>query len=102
MTTEFYRSHGSGEIGYAIVSGAPLRFGGGGVTVVRSNEAYRLMRSHGATVVAWIQQGHTCVLASRTASPATLLALAVAQEGAATISAQQGWRSAPQLPAARV
>lgn len=102
VTTEFFRSYASGTVGYAIVSGAPLRFGEGGVTVVRSHGDYRLMRSGGARVVAWVQEGHTCVLASRTASAATLLRLAVAQEGTATVSEHQGWGSPQQPTAARV
>jgi len=60
------------------------------------------MRSRGAQVVAWVQQGHTCVLASRTASPATLLRLAVAQDASATVSERRGWGSPPQASAARV
>jgi hypothetical protein len=102
VTTEFYRSYASGTVGYAIVSGSPLRFGEGGRTVVRSHGEYRLMRSGGARVVAWVQEGHTCVLASRTASPATLLRLAVAQEGTSTVSEQQGWGLPQQPTAARV
>jgi hypothetical protein len=102
VTTEFFRRYASGTVGYAIVSGAPLRFGGGGVTVMRSREQYRLMSTGGARVVAWVQEGHTCVLASRTASDATLLKLAVAQEGTATVSEEQGWGSPQQATAARV
>ena len=102
VTTEFFSSYASGTVGYAIVSGAPLAFGAGGSTVVRSHENYRLMRSRGAQVVAWVQQGHTCVLASRTATAATLLRLAVAQEGTATVSEHQGWGSPQQPIAARV
>jgi len=101
VTTEFYSSS-SGTIGYAIVSGAPLQFGAGGSTVVRAAGDYRLMRSGGAAVVAWVQQGHTCVLASRTASPATLLDLAVLQDSASTVSTQRGWRSLPQATVSRV
>ena len=37
----------------------------------------------GATVVVWVQEGHSCILASRTA-PAALLALAGAEEHAAS------------------
>ena len=80
VTTEFYRSYEAGTLGYAIVSGAPLDWGGAGSSVVLSGEHYVLIRSGGAQLVSWVQQGHTCVLASRTASAKTLLALAVAQE----------------------
>jgi len=102
VTTEFYRSYAAGTIGYAIVSGAPLSYGKGGITFLRPHGEYRLMRSSGARVVVWVQEGHTCVLASRTASPAMLLSLAVAQESTATVSEQQGWGSSPQPTAARV
>ena len=80
VTTEFYRSYEAGTLGYAIVSGAPLRWGAGGHTVVLRGAEYRVMNSGGAQIVAWVQDGHTCVLASRTATDATLVALAVAQD----------------------
>ena len=102
VTTEFYRSYASGTVGYAIVSGAPLRFGEGGRTVLQAHGEYRVMVSRGAQVVAWVQDGHTCVLASRTASPATLLALAVAQDATSTVSEHQGWGSPAQPTAAPV
>ncbi len=80
VTTEFYRSYANGTLGYAIVSGAPLRWGAGGSIVTRGGARYLLMSAAGAQVVAWVQDGHTCVLASRSAPAATLLALAVAEK----------------------
>jgi hypothetical protein len=80
VTTEFYRSYDVGTLGYAIVSGAPVRWGAGGRTVVLRGAEYRVMNAGGAQIVAWVQDGHTCVLASRTATDATLVALAVAQD----------------------
>lgn len=80
VTTEFYRSWQAGMLGYAIVSGAPLSWGGRGHTVTRSGAEYRVLNAGGAHIVAWIQAGHTCVLASRTATDRTLVALAVAQD----------------------
>ena len=80
VTTEFYRSWSGGTLGYAIVSGAPLAWGAGGHIVYRSGAEYRVMGSGGARVVTWVQEGHTCVLASRTASAVTLVRLAAAQE----------------------
>jgi hypothetical protein len=80
VTTEFYRSWQAGTLGYAIVSGAPLRWGAGGRTVTRAGAEYRVMDAGGAHIVAWVQAGHTCVLASRTATDRTLVALAVAQD----------------------
>jgi hypothetical protein len=80
VTTEFYRSWKVGTLGYAIVSGPPLRWGGGGHDVGVGGADYRVMSAAGARIVTWVQAGHTCVLASRTASSATLVALAVAQD----------------------
>ena len=99
VTTEFYGS-GASSIGYSIVSGAPLRVGSGGQTVQRSRAEYRLLRSDGANVVAWVQQGHTCIVASRTAPASTLLRLAVEQDGgAATVSDPVGWDGSQDLSA---
>jgi hypothetical protein len=80
VTTEFYRSYEAGVLGYAIVSGPPLRWGGGGHVVGVGRADYTVMSAAGAQVVTWVQAGHTCVLASRTASAATLVRLAVAQD----------------------
>jgi hypothetical protein len=80
VTTEFYRSYEAGTLGYAIVSGAPVRWGAGGRTVTLRGAEYRVMNAGGAQIVAWVQDGHTCVLASRTATDAALVALAVAQD----------------------
>jgi len=85
VTTEFYSSYRNGMLGYAIVSGAPLKLGAGWHAVTLSATRYELTSAAGAQVVAWVQDGHTCVLASRTASAATLLALAVAQDGGAPV-----------------
>ena len=85
VTTEFYRSYDSGTLGYAIVSGAPLRWGAGGRVVSRAGADYRVISSDGALIVTWVQDGHTCVLASRTASAATLVRLAVAQDGGSPV-----------------
>lgn len=85
VTTEFYSSYGNGTIGYAIVSGAPLRWRAGALGVVRAGTTFELLSSDGARVVAWVQDGHSCVLASRTASSATMLALAAAQYRAAPV-----------------
>jgi hypothetical protein len=98
VTTEYYRAYpASGAIGYSIVSGAPLSWGQSGRVVARGHGDYMLLESGGAHVVAWVQDGHTCVLASRTASDATLLQLAVAQDGEpSTVS--NTWGSGPAAP----
>jgi hypothetical protein len=82
VTTEFYRSYDAGTLGYAIASGAPLRWGARGTTHHLKGDRYVVFDERGATVVTWVADGHTCVLASRTASASALLALASAQEHA--------------------
>ena len=83
LTTEFYRSYEVGRIGYTISSGAPLRWGAGRVQTEVSGERYQLISSGGARIVTWVQDGHTCVLASRTASAQAMLALAAAERSTA-------------------
>jgi hypothetical protein len=85
VTTEFYSSYPNGALGYAIVSGAPLHWGAGERTLTRAGSHYRLISNAGAQIVAWVQDGHTCMLVSRSASAATLLALAAAQDRAAPV-----------------
>ena len=80
VTTEFYRSYDVGTLGYAIVSGSPVKWGAAGRVVWRHGGDYRVMTSGGAQIVTWVQDGHTCVIASRAASAATLVRLAVAQD----------------------
>jgi hypothetical protein len=91
VTTELYRSYDSATIGYAIVSGGALRWGSGaGRTVATSDGSYRVSGSSARHVVAWVQEGHTCVLASRTVPVADLLVLAEQESASATAA-----RSAP-------
>jgi hypothetical protein len=82
VTTEFFSSYESGSVGYAIVAGTPLKWGGPGQSERHGGERYGLMRSGGARLVTWVQDGHTCILASKTAPASALLSLAVAQEHA--------------------
>jgi hypothetical protein len=91
VTTELYRSYDSATIGYAIVSGGALRWGSGaGRTVATSDGSYRVSGSSTRHIVAWVQEGHTCVLASRTVPVADLLVLAEQESASATAA-----RSAP-------
>jgi hypothetical protein len=76
VTTEFFRSYDSGTVGYAIVSGAPLRWGTSVTTTVEHGHPYAEISRGGVHIVSWIQDGHTCILASRKAPAAALLALA--------------------------
>jgi hypothetical protein len=82
VTTEVFGSYESGRLGYAIVSGVPLKWGAPARIVQQGGERYGLIRSGGARVVTWVQDGHTCVLASRSTPTSALLALAIAQERA--------------------
>jgi hypothetical protein len=85
VTTEFFRSYGgAGTLGYAIVSGAALHWGAAGRTLTHDGAHYWTDEHAGALILAWVQDGHTCVLVSRSASAATLLALA-AQERATPV-----------------
>ena len=79
LTTEFYRSYEAGRLGYTISSGTPLRWGAGSVQTEISGKRYQLISSGGARIVTWVQDGHTCILASRTASAHAMLALAAAE-----------------------
>ncbi len=83
LTTEFYRSYEAGTLGYTISSGVPLKWGAGKVRAEFSGETYELISSGGARIVTWVQDGHTCLLASRTASAQAMLALAAAERGTA-------------------
>jgi hypothetical protein len=83
LTTEFYRSYEAGTIGYTISSGAPLRWGSARVQKEVSGEVYELISSGGARIVTWVQDGHTCILASRTAGAQAMLALAAAERSTA-------------------
>ena len=81
VTTVFYRAYQhAGMLGYSIVSGAPLPWGAEGATRVVKGGRYTVISSHGTQIVTWVEDGHTCLLASRTLPARTLLALAVAQE----------------------
>ena len=83
LTTEFYRSYEAGTLGYTISSGAPLRWGAGRVRAEVSGEVYELISSGGARIVTWVQDGHTCILASRTATAQAMLALAAVERSTA-------------------
>ena len=56
------------RIGYTIVSGKPLPVPKGARVINHDGERFAILHRHGALVVTWRENGHTCVLASRTAS----------------------------------
>lgn len=73
--TVVYRGGGD-RIGYTVVDGAPLARPAGARQVSSDGRQFAVLRRDGALVVTWRQGGHTCVLASRSASLRALLALA--------------------------
>jgi hypothetical protein len=75
ITTVAYANARGQRIGYAIAAGDPLPVQGGH-TVVRDGTRFRVLRSNGATVVTWLRDGHTCVLASRNVDPNVMVGLA--------------------------
>ena len=75
VVTVFYAAPHGEQVGYAIVGGSPLRVPA--ATTVRSNGiSFSVLRTGPVRVVTWQRRGHTCVMASRTASPRRLIALA--------------------------
>ncbi len=75
IVTVFYASHSGNRVGYAIVGGAALPVHGG-TTVWRHGVPFTLLNLGGARLITWQRSGHTCVIAGRSVSDQTLLALA--------------------------
>ena len=75
VITVFYTGADGRRVGYAIVSGAPLKVSGG-VSSTDGGVKYTLLRYGTARLVTWERNGHTCVIAGRTVSNWTLLRLA--------------------------
>ncbi|MHB8243310.1 MAG: hypothetical protein ACYDHN_15145 [Solirubrobacteraceae bacterium] len=75
VRTVFYTdSHGQ-MVGYAIVAGSSPTLSGG-VVHWRRGTPYRLLHERGSHVIAWLRDGHLCVVGGRGVSDATLLRLA--------------------------
>lgn len=74
--TVFYESPRGQRVGYTIVGGTPAPDLKEGRTLWRAGTDYHLIAANGLRVVAWLRDGHACVLAARNASYATLLHLA--------------------------
>lgn len=81
VVTVFYAGHNGTQIGYAIVSGSPLKVSGD-KTLHEGATTYTLFNAGRARGVTWRRDGHTCVIAGRGVSDATLLALAGDESGA--------------------
>ena len=87
ITTVFYTGRNGSRIGYAITNGAPLT-GVHGQTVTRGGVRFTLQHSGGASLITWVRDGHTCVIAGRSVSDAALLPLATADESQETMGSQ--------------
>jgi hypothetical protein len=81
ITTVFYKSDSGKRIGYAIAGGAPLS-GVQGTTATRYGVTFTMGRAGDVNLITWVRNGHTCVIAGRNVSHATLLRLASADERA--------------------
>ncbi|HEX8715019.1 MAG TPA: hypothetical protein VF706_05560, partial [Solirubrobacteraceae bacterium] len=76
VTTVFYEGSRGRRVGYAIVGGSAPAQLSGGVVSRRDGTPYRLLTVKGAAVVAWMREGHLCVVSGRGVDGATLLRLA--------------------------
>jgi anti-sigma factor RsiW len=74
-TTVYYKKGGR-DIAYTIVSGDALKVPASGGITTRGGVEYTTFKTDGRNVVTWKRRGHTCVLSSRSASSAELVALA--------------------------
>lgn len=80
VRTVFYTDNRGQRIGYAIVSRRPApRLDGGAVRWLRGTP-YRLLVESGGRVVAWLRDGHLCVVGGRGIGEADLLRLASWEE----------------------
>ncbi len=76
VRTVFYSDSRGQRVGYAIVGGSPPPDLSGGLVRWRGRTPYRLLAQGNEHIVAWLREGHLCVVAGREVSPATLLRLA--------------------------
>jgi hypothetical protein len=83
VTTVFYSDWRGRRIGYAIVAGSPAPSLGGGAVAWRGGVEYRFTKADGSQVVAWLRDGHLCVIAGRDVGRGTLLRLASWHDGPA-------------------
>jgi hypothetical protein len=87
ITTVFYKRPSGQRIGYAITGGAPLS-GVHGQTATRYGVTFTMQPAGDAKLITWVRDGHTCIIAGRNVSYATLLRLASKDERAESTSAQ--------------
>ena len=77
IVTVFYKAQQGYRVGYAIVSGAPIKVKGA-TTKWRHGVKYTFLSLSDVRAVTWERQGHTCVIAGREVDDETLLHLASA------------------------
>jgi hypothetical protein len=87
ITTVFYKGPNGKRIGYAITGGTPLS-GVHGNTASRYGVTFTMQPAGNAKLITWVRNGHTCIIAGRNVSYATLLRLASADERAEGATAQ--------------
>jgi anti-sigma factor RsiW len=87
ITTVFYKSPRGKRIGYAITGGSPLS-GAHGATATRYGVTFTMQPAGDAKLITWVRNGHTCIIAGRNVSYATLLRLASIDERAEGAAAQ--------------
>lgn len=73
VTTVFYRRGDGTRIGYAIVAGPPLREAASARRVRRGGVWMSVLHRDARTIVTWLREGHTCVLAGGSHMPASTL-----------------------------
>jgi hypothetical protein len=77
ITTVFYTDRNGRRVGYAIVAGSALPTPASGAVVEQRGVRFHvLLDAGGVRVVTWRESDHTCILAARGVSSATLLRLA--------------------------
>lgn len=81
VTTVFYRSPSGARVGYSIVGGSALKVPTGHTWTINGTR-YVVRTDERSMFVTWRRDGHTCVIASRSVAPSTLLRLATASEQA--------------------
>ena len=96
ITTVFYKSSSGKRIGYAITGGTPLS-GVHGNSATRYGVTFTMQPAGDAKLITWVRDGHTCIIAGRNVSYATLLRLASADERAEAATAQVNVASAEYI-----
>jgi hypothetical protein len=76
VDTVFYSSASYPSVGYSIAAGDPLSVGSVQQAVLIHGVRFEVIDADGATIVTWLRDGHTCVLAARDADADVLLSLA--------------------------